>query len=627
MASTFPPSYAVARSTLKTVDPDRAPRTALASLYPKEVWWFLATFIFLVSLCHFTSFAVARFSPRHAAAPARHAVSLRRLPLAVLNLFRAVAFRWTITVGGAYTLNLADFMLSAAYIAVLFTWTFINSKNLEGQKYDPKYWANRCAHIAASQLPLTAALGMKNNLLSLLTGVSYDKARPRTANYNFEYLHRMTARIICVMLWVHAFGRVALDIGADAYEPWFKCGVVGASALTLLALLSLRPLRTGTMRITLAGAYVHSAEFGYGAYIWPALLLWALDRVLRLLRIGALNSRLLGASCNKHGTGVALHATVTLLAPHFLRISIPRPAYFQWRAGQSAFLTLCGVYRASAAEAHPFTIMDAPPLSSPEGAASKDDEKAGSVESGKELENAAGAQLAFILRVRSGFTRRLLDAVAASPSGVEMTCTALVDGPYGAPPAVQGFDTVVFVCGGSGVSFALPLFLDILQCARGNTNPRCRRVVFVWAVRDAAHIAWIADALCALLPPLPSSHPLSFDIRLHVTAAPADTQSFASDSAVTDPEAPATPTTPVKNISESKLLAFPGVQVLAGRPDVRAILDGEIERAMGAVSVNVCGTTELAASVRRALRGVGRFVDVLRGGPSVVLHVEGFGGS
>ncbi|KAK6992121.1 hypothetical protein R3P38DRAFT_223479 [Favolaschia claudopus] len=74
------------------------------------------------------------------------------------------------------------------------------------------------------------------------------------------------------------------------------------------------------------------------------------------------------------------------------------------------------------------------------------------------------------------------------------------------------------------------------------------------------------------------------------------------------------------------LLGLPGVQLIQGRPSVGEIVDTEITGARGgSMSVNVCGTPELGQSVRLALRGgFGRFTDVLRGGPSVQLHVEAF---
>jgi hypothetical protein len=124
-------------SVLQSVDPDRIPRIALADLYPKQVWYFLATFIALVTACHFVSKFNAYLTRQHApretttdSVSARR-ISWRRLPLALLNLWRTVAFRWSLTLNlagaGVYTFGVADFLVAGMYITVLFTWTFINS--------------------------------------------------------------------------------------------------------------------------------------------------------------------------------------------------------------------------------------------------------------------------------------------------------------------------------------------------------------------------------------------------------------------------------------------------------------------------------------------------------------------
>ncbi|KAJ6518002.1 ferric reductase NAD binding domain-containing protein [Mycena vitilis] len=644
-------------SILQSIDPDRVPRILLANLYPKQVWYFMATFIGLVAACHAASLLYAyltrRRPPPSNDGPLRHDVSWRRLPLATLNLFRTIIFRWSIVIAGSYTLNVADFLLAAMYLTVLFTWTFINSKNTLGVKYDPKYWANRCAHIAGSQLPLMTAFGMKNNIMSFLTGISFDK---------MEHLHRVMARVICVMFWVHAFGRVVLVLADDPKTYWFRIGVTGASALTLLCLLSVRPLRArnyelfmylhlGLGILTLVGAYIHSSEFGYGSYIWPALFLWGLDRFLRFVRISLFNSQLFNAKAR----GIPSNATVTVLPGaqgHFLRILVDAPPHFVWRAGQSAYLTIFGAYPTSITEAHPFTIANAPHdnnMASPdvEDDKSNDAEEGSNSNEGNKEKDDLGAtatavtngarRLTFILRVRTGFTKRLLNAVLAHPDsdGVSRSFKAFIDGPYSSPPVLSGFESVVLICGGSGVSFALPLFLDLVQSAKA--NPRCRRVVLVWAVRDPDQINWIARAVTHVLSVVSSTDEgLAIDVRLHVTTAPEDTQSL-DGSVLTDAEAcvgaDPIPTAEKLKINAAttanerdRMLAIPSVKLVYGRPDVADILGHEIERARGEVGVCVCGTTELAQSVRRALSdGAGRFVDILRGGPSVILHVEGFG--
>lgn len=78
-----------------------------------------------------------------------------------------------------------------------------------------------------------------------------------------------------------------------------------------------------------------------------------------------------------------------------------------------------------------------------------------------------------------------------------------------------------------------------------------------------------------------------------------------------------------------RLLGFPYIRVCEGRPDVDEIVRTEIGAATGDMSVRnaVCGARTLTEHVQRALRGATSGADVLRGGPSVRLHVEAFGGA
>ncbi|KAJ7864414.1 ferric reductase NAD binding domain-containing protein [Mycena leptocephala] len=518
----------------QTVDPDRVPRILLAQSVPKASMVLHATFIALV---------------------------------ATLNLFRTITFRWSIVIAGSYTLNVADFLLGAMYLTVLFTWTFINTKNSKGLKYDPKYWANRCAHIAGSQLPLMTAFGMKNNFMSCL-----------------EHLHRVMARVICVLFWVHGYG--PRNFGDLTTEYWFRIGVaVTKSSCIFISLLGV---------ITLAGAYVHSAEFGcVRVYIWPSFFLWGLDRFL-------------APFSNRTGKPhVTSDATVTVLAPlppHprrrapvFLLAPGPERLSHDLRRVPNLARRGAPVHRCNA----PHWLEDDP---------LPGDEPASSVKEGSNEE-------------KGGLSRTKETGIDKSKDRPQLKFIS-------ASPPMRGFETVVLICGGSGVSFALPLFLDLMQSVGrpSKTNPRCKRVVFVWAVRDPDQLNWIADDWSDMAP--------AINIRLYVTTAAADTQSFegedrpldASDPRHLNPNPSIARAENIDPTAKDRLLAVPGVQLIYGRPDIKGIVGTEIAEARGAVGITVCGTAELAQSVRNALRdGIARFLDVLRGGPSVLLHVEGFG--
>ncbi|KAK0489535.1 FAD-binding domain-containing protein [Armillaria luteobubalina] len=533
----------------QTVDPDRLIRIGRAAEYPKQVWYFIASFVALVSLCHFLS-VISTYTrtvkPASKGIAPRGRISLLQLPRALVELFRIVAFRCTIPIGQSHSLNVAEVFLTAAYMAVVLTWSLINSTATTGLKLDPKYWANTAGNIAASQLSLLVALGMKNNIFSLLTGISFDK---------LNYLHRMVARVLCVLIWVHAGGRMKLGLaGAVTWNhPWVQCGLLAGVSLTLLSLVSIRPIRDAgyevfkVVHLALAcifilSAYFHSNGLGLGYYVWPSILLWGLDRFLRALRLLVFTSK---ATLNGN-------ATVDVLSSHFLRLKVVKPKFLRWAPGQSVYLTIPGV---SLIQAHPFTISGVETVDSEE-------------------------KLVFLIRVRNGITRRLLHKAQDS-----YKAAVFLDGPYSSPPLLRGHETVILIAGGSGVAFTLPLLLDVLrQCKAG--KPPCSRVLFVWAIRDANHISWISELLHGALDGVSN---IEVDIYIYITEGTQEAEGEWDDNLVNmDPEdkAEELPTSSQAGISDPNISRFVTISQRQ-RPDLTGIIDRELNVCSGGtVSIN-----------------------------------------
>ncbi|ETW78224.1 ferric reductase [Heterobasidion irregulare TC 32-1] len=477
--------------------------------------------------------------------------------------------------------------MTATYITIMFTWTLINSNSTTGVKYDPAYYANRAGNIASVQTVLVVALGMKNNVISLITGVGSDR---------LNYLHRMTARVICVLLWIHAGGRFKIGLKGDTtlHNAWMRAGLLSITAFTVLCIVSLRPIRAVgyefffvahflLVLIMLLGGYFHAAEEEMGHYLWPSLFLWALDRFVRLCRVVVFNHSYFGL---KSGLGT-FNATAEVAAPGFVRLTFKRPKHLHWSAGQNAFLTMPGVSTLPF-ESHPFTIANA------------------DISRERTEED-----LVFLVNTREGFTKRLMD-IAKTRGSLKV----FVDGPYGAPPRLEGFHTVVLIAGGSGITFTSPLLVDLVHRARKEPSVT-RNVVFVWAIRHPDHINLIYGDLLETLSNLPAN--LNVDARIHITGS--------EDSALLSSESSSVTTdTEEDEKAMSKMLRLPKTQVSQGRPDVEDILKDACSLAQGEVSVNVCGPAGLTDRVRGALRsGAASPLSILKGGPSIELFVEHFG--
>ncbi|RPD56511.1 hypothetical protein L226DRAFT_456483 [Lentinus tigrinus ALCF2SS1-7] len=611
------------------VSPDKALRIARTRAYPHQLWWLIASFIALIAIFQFLSWALTKVSsrsPSKAKKPADAEVggtpsatlrrfSWRNVSSALINLYRVVAFRWTLEIGQSYTLNLAEVFVTCGYIVALFTWEFVNTTNIEGMKFDPNYWTSRAGVLAVSQFPLVTALGTKNNVIAYITGISYDK---------LNYVHRMTARVVFVLLWVHAGGKIhAFAEFPTVWEEWFvRVGLTALIAFSILVLVSLRPIRARMYElfyfthflmvlIMLLGGYFHANMLKQGTYVWPSFLIWGLDRFIRFARVVYYNHLYFGFSSKAD----QLDASVELLSPHFVRLHIHRPPHFNWTPGQTAYLAMPSV-SGNPLEMHPFTIASVDShyqLAGVKTPATGDVEKKFS-----EANDVAPywKELVFLINVREGFTKRL-----AGIAETEGKVKVLIDGPYGFSPNLDHDDTVVLIAGGSGVSFTLSTFLGILSHVQ-NKKSICRKLVFIWTIRDASHIDWVSKALTKALELAPSD--LEIAIRIYVTApdtnvdALRQVKSWGEDDSIHSSEE-----TAIGRSRPPSLLNFSAVQLMQGRPDLHGLLNEEVAASTGRLSVTVCGSQGIARACRKALRIP--LSTALNGGPSVVLHVESFG--
>lgn len=75
------------------------------------------------------------------------------------------------------------------------------------------------------------------------------------------------------------------------------------------------------------------------------------------------------------------------------------------------------------------------------------------------------------------------------------------EGPYGTRSNLDYYQTVLLVAGGSGVSFALPVMLDMVRRARSmslghrEVAVATERLTFVWIIRDAGSFIFLPSDL------------------------------------------------------------------------------------------------------------------------------------
>ncbi|TFY77429.1 hypothetical protein EWM64_g6580, partial [Hericium alpestre] len=209
------------------------------SEYPKQVWYLTLSALCLATLVNISCIAWSwgRVHLRSKSQPVNEAAhkdgfSIVRIPAAILTASRIIAFRWQIPLGTTFSMSVFEVFISMIYMSALLIWEFVHTNNL-----DPDFWSNKAAHIAAAQLPLLPALSSKNNVIGWLTGVGHEK---------LNVLHRVVARCILVLIWVHLWGRHRIGFtGVDDISVfgWQQLGLTAGTTYTLMVVLSIRPIR------------------------------------------------------------------------------------------------------------------------------------------------------------------------------------------------------------------------------------------------------------------------------------------------------------------------------------------------------------------------------------------------
>ena len=192
-----------------------------------------------------------------------------------------------------------------------------------------------------------------------------------------------------------------------------------------------------------------------------------------------------------------------------------------------------------------------------------------------------------VARALNGTTAILAD-LATKPQLTHL----LIEGPYGSAayfPNFSAYDRILFVAGGVGATFTLPLYQDLLRrSAAGEHIPRLR---FVWTVKNEADAQWGIDQLHSQ-----SDGPAPGEFQLYVTGGTHRNNHSKSDGSI--------------ELQERESLLDGSEEVAEalerGRPDLRAVVDEVFSHeSSDRVAVLVCGPSGMGASVRRE---VGRWV-------------------
>ena len=366
-----------------------------------------------------------------------------------------------------------------------------------------------------------------------------------------------------------------------AEDQMLITGMVGTVALIVVTIQASKVVRHAFyetfLHIHIALIITTIAVLWYHLQGYPSLLHLKVVMICRglerLLRLSMLVYRNVGNGGTK--------ATIEALPGDAVRVTLSIARPWTFHPGQHLFLTIPSI---GLWTSHPFSVAwssntPTPPSSvvtlpycDTEKGLSRNPSSA-STSSTLTPAHPTRTTVSLIIRSRTGFTSTLHARALASTSG-PLTVSALASGPHGPAPSFSSYGTVILFAGGVGITNQVPYVRHLVHSYTARTTA-LRRLCLVWIIQSPEHLEWIRPWMTEILA-MPNRRDV-LRIQLWVTR-PRSSKEVSSPSAT--------------------------VQMFPGRPNVRTIVDMEMESRIGAMGVGVCGPGGLGDEVRAAVRGV-----------------------
>jgi len=362
-----------------------------------------------------------------------------------------------------------------------------------------QYVGYRTGIVSMAQLPLIFLLAGRNNIIGMLTGMSYER---------LNWLHRWTARSLLFTSTLHMGYWFASWAPYGDYISYMATndrttieGIVAWSIMAWLVFSSFAPIRGWNYEIfvlqhtisyiaLIVGIYMHTPPATHG-WIWGPVAIYFLDKLTRAAYSVYINLAIFHPQRQRSQQGEkqlwACQATLTALPDNITRVSIANPP-LTWQPGQHAFLS---AHTIAPLQSHPFTISSLP----------------------------SDGKLEFLIKAHRGGTKRFFAHAQKAqltlpslhdpvPSGGKTTSVA-IEGAYGRMRPLRQFDSVVLFAASTGAAFTMPLLRDIVRQWRNTTSSSqsrssllsapdvaaTRHIRFVWVVKSRAQLRWFSEQL------------------------------------------------------------------------------------------------------------------------------------
>ncbi|KAI5370211.1 Putative ferric reductase, NAD binding domain, ferric reductase transmembrane component-like protein [Septoria linicola] len=431
---------------------------------------------------------------------------------------------------------------------------------------DYLHLTKRVGTIGASQLPFHYLLSVKSpwSPLQLLTGCS---------EASLISLHQLLGRIVSAFFWTHVILYVNFYVLnglllAKVKELYIICGVLAIISFTAISTTAFRTLRNKSYKVfyvthvslatvLLPVLYLHVHHIR--SFVWETVAIYTSNAILRYF-------------ATRTHTGVVKKVRDASL----VEITIPvSQGALRWQPGQFAYISLAGHPLLRTFRSNPFTVASVPAIDN---------------------------QLKFVARILDGNTLALANSAKENQN-------ISVEGPYGIASHADrllGYDRIVFIAGGVGATFIVPLYRQLLSdLSPSKGSYRRQKVSFVWAARSFSEVTW------PLLTNLKEKEGFIERLTVYVSRQVEGDATAQQESAFVLADEEELPGDEGIELEEQKnLLQGRGdddrdtttaeIQVRKGRPDLAQVVDQAFSKSSTErVAIVVCGPPHLSQSLRQ----------------------------
>ncbi|KAH9814963.1 hypothetical protein DFH28DRAFT_894092 [Melampsora americana] len=334
----------------------------------------------------------------------------------------------------------------------------------------------RANWISAAMMPWIYALSCRRNVLSYLTGISFQRLMT---------IHKYSPWICLYYAIIHSWTNI---IRANRQQPWwwtwqnnalYRNGFPPLVALAWLCVMSLAPIRARfyetfyffhmvAAMIFLVWMYWHTENYLESfQYLHATAALWGIGILWRILSILANQGLILRGFPR---------AELESLPGDVYAMKISVPAAYRWKAGSHVSIRFLTV---RPWESHPFTIASIPNSTyQHHSSKGKRLEKEGlstsvSATTGTQVDDQnedrmnleTNHEMYFLVKPYTGLTKKLNQLIIknqAKPSNLRLPC--ILDGPYsGFLDSIKSCDNLLMISGGTGLSALISLILELHQ--------------------------------------------------------------------------------------------------------------------------------------------------------------------